>query len=150
MKTATFQPVDFARNLGIATLTALALLAGNSQANDRFPHRDGFMNQNGFMHASVPNHYGFGPGFRSQRDAVDHLEDRQRQQTSRIHAGMANNRISGKEARSLLKEQREIDNAMRRYLSDRRLGPREWIELNRMLDRAEHNIRVASHDRRWR
>lgn len=148
MKTATF-----AKTLSTLALAALALASGSSFAHGYGPHLPDWPAPQ--AHGSHGPHGGpsFGPGFdrRDDHDRKDvaEVDVRQHRLLERIMDGIANGRLTGEEARKLLREQNRIEFAQRRYLSDGRLDRREWFELDRMLDDAAANIRAEKRDADW-
>ncbi len=136
------------KTLAIAAVAALSLTSGISQAegwgryerayapnisdHSRFDHRD--------------------PDIRwsDNRRASFDIDERQQNQMERIMRGLRDGRLSRIEADKLMYQQRNIEHLQRQYLSDRHLSRNEWIDLDRRLDQAAHDIRAEKHDRNWR
>lgn len=131
------QTVNLSKILSLLALSGLALMAGSSQANDR-----GF-----YSRTNVPGY--------AQHDFGDHrgrasIDERQRNQMERIRDGLQSGQLTRFEARQLMQEQKQIERTQRHYLADGRLSRGEWLDLDRLLDQANRNIRVEKHDRNWR
>lgn len=144
---------NLVKKLGLITLAGLALTAASAQAH-------GWGGHNPYLPVAAhtaSHHEGqrdFGGRFEhdfSPRNGhyVD-IDQRQRRQMDRIRQGMASGQLSHHEARDLVREQWEIENAQRRYLADGRLNREEWIDLDRMLDQSAANIHAEKHDRNRR
>lgn len=143
------------KTLAIAAISSLTLIAGASQANSwgnhathfttpyvpYFPDRSGFARANYDHDASR--------GFKS-RKANHVIDSRQQTQMEKIMHGLRVGSLSEREARKLMREQREIEQLQREYLADRHLSRNEWVELDQLLDRAERNIRSEKRDNNWR
>ncbi len=106
-------------SLGILTVAVLTLGAGSAAASWRPTHSQPY------LHA---------------------LEARQDRQHQRIHAGRENGELTRREFRRLAREQRDIRVRARHFAADGFVDAREQRRLDRMLDRASHNIRSARHD----
>jgi hypothetical protein len=142
--------VNIAKNLSRIALSCLALAAASAQAH-------GWGEQNPYLPVAVtaaPQQAGqrdfddrSAHDFTPRHDGYANIDLRQQKQMERIHNGLANGQINRHEARDLVREQREIERAQRRYLADGRLSRDEWISLNRMLDQSAANIRAEKHDR---
>jgi len=145
--------VNIAKNLSLIALSSLALAAASAQAHGRSDY-------NPYLPVVVPaapqhadqHDYDarFGRDFSPRHDGYASIDLRQQKQMERIRDGIASGQISHQEARDLVREQREIERAQRRYLADGRLSRDEWISLDRMLDQSSDNIREEKHDRNWR
>ncbi len=141
------------KSIGISALTGLALMAGSAQAH-------GWGQPNPYLPINVqvsPDYSGqHGSDGRFAREpgplheGVASIDQRQQRQLQRIRAGIDSGQLSRREARDLLREQRDIERTQRHYLADGRLSRDEWIHLDRMLDHASVNIREEKHDRNWR
>ncbi|MDP2835199.1 MAG: hypothetical protein Q8Q28_18235 [Pseudomonadota bacterium] len=144
---------NLVKKLGLITLAGLALTAASAQAH-------GWGGHNPILPVAVqtaPHHEGqrdfggrFEHDFSPRNDHYANIDLRRQQQMDRIRKGMASSQLSRHEARDLVREQWEIENAQRRYLADGRLSRDEWISLDRMLDQAATNIHAEKHDRNWR
>ncbi|MDP2432046.1 MAG: hypothetical protein Q8O33_08445 [Pseudomonadota bacterium] len=144
---------NLVKKLGLITLTGLALTAASAQAHGWGGHNPTLP----VAAHTAPHHEGqrdfggrFGHDFSPRDDHYADIDQRQRQQMDRIRKGMASGQLSRHEARDLVQEQREIENAQRRYLADGRLNRDEWFRLDRMLDQAAANIHAEKHDRNRR
>jgi hypothetical protein len=136
------------KSLAISAISALTLLSGISQA-------EGWGYQQGhYQRAYAPNPYlqpaPFYPGHRDRlsddaRRAFE-VDARQREQMDAIMRGLRNGVLSRFEGKKLMHEQRNIEDMQREFLSDRHLSRNEWATLDRMLDRAERNIRAEKRD----
>ena len=134
------------KSLTIVAVSALSLLSGASQAEGR-GHFERAYSPNPYLQSGVEH-----PGFRGRTSdnwtqAAFDIDARQQDQMRRIMQGVRSGALSQHEAKKLLREQKNIEHLQRRYLSDRRLNRNEWIELDRLLNRAERNIRYAMHNR---
>lgn len=143
--------IRIAKTLAIASLAALSLIAGVSQANDwgryeranapYFPDHHGF-NRPGFEHR--------GPVAFQHPEAGYDIDARQHHQMERIMRGLRSGELSRHEARYLMREQRNIEQMQRQYLADGRISRDEWLQLDRRLDQAARDIRAEKHDGDWR
>ena len=131
--------VNIAKTLALLAVSSLTLMAGSSQANGRTNPYLPVVEYGHFERAYAP--------YREDRGSID---ARQWVQQERIRNGIAQGSISRHEARDLLREQREIEIAQRRYLADGRLSRDEYLSLDRMLDQAGREIRQEKRDRDWR
>lgn len=132
--------------LSIATLSALSLITGASQANDwghyeranapYFPDRPGFDHR--------------GPRASPHFEFDFNIDARQQHQMEQIMHGLRSGELSRHEARYLIREQREIEQMQRHYLADGRMNRDEWLQLDRRLDHAARDIDAEKHDRNWR
>jgi len=153
--------IRIVKTLAIAALSTLTLLAGTSQANDwghyerantpYFPDRPNFDRPN-FDRPNFDR-----PGFDQrgpdafQRPAAGYgIDTRQQQQMAQIMHGLRSGELTRHEARDLMQEQRVIEQMQRHYLADGRLSRDEWLQLDRRLDRAAHDIRAEKRDGDWR
>lgn len=146
--------LDIAKQgLGITALSCIVLMAGSAQAH-AWDHANPYLPVNVQTASHYGGHQGFDERFARDRvgrhEAVADIEQRQQRQMQRIRAGIDSGQLSRHEARDLLREQRQIEHAQRRYLADGRLSRDEWIHLDRMLDHAAVNIREEKHDRNRR
>jgi len=142
--------VNITRNLSLIALSCLTLAAASAQANGWGGHNNPYLP---VVVPTAPQHdydARFGRDFSPRHDGYASIDLRQQKQMERIRDGIASGQISHHEARDLVREQREIERAQRRYLADGRLSRDEWISLDRMLDQSSDNIREEKHDRNWR
>ena len=84
------------------------------------------------------------------RDTDRQIDARQDRQHDRIEQGIRSGELTRREARELLREQREIAALEARFRADGRLSPWEYRILDRELDDASRNIRQEKHDRQAR
>jgi len=136
-----------AKTLSLIALTSLALAAGSSQAQ-------GWGGNNPYLPievevAPVPHDglHDFERGHVRGFDGSASIDARQHEQLERIQRGVEHGRISRREARDLLGEQRAIELAQRSYLADGRLSRDEYASLDRMLDQSGAHIDAERHDR---
>lgn len=80
----------------------------------------------------------------------ERIDKRQTNQMERIEAGYRNGKLTQREFRTLMKEQRDIHAMERRFRADGRIDAREFAHLDRALDTANRNIRDEKHDRQAR
>jgi hypothetical protein len=146
--------VNITKNLSLIALSCFALAAASAQAHGWGEHNNPYLPvvvpvvpQQADQHDFDAR---FGRDFSPRHDDYASIDLRQQEQMERIRDGIANGQISHHEARDLVREQREIERAQRRYLADGRLSRDEWISLDRMLDQSASNIREETHDRNWR
>ena len=142
--------VNIAKNLSLIALSSLALAAASAQAHGWGDHDNPYLP---VVVPTAPQHdydARIGRDFSPRHDGYASIDLRQQKQMERIRDGIASGQISHQEARDLVREQREIERAQRRYLADGRLSRDEWISLDRMLDQSSDNIREEKHDRNWR
>ena len=143
------------KTLAIAALASLTMLAGASQANSWGNHATHFAtpfaphspDRSGFARANYD--HDASRGFKS-REASYVIDSRQQTQMEKIMHGLRVGNLSQREARKLMREQKEIELLQRDYLDDRHLSRNEWVELDQRLDRAERNIRSEKRDNNWR
>jgi len=143
--------IRIAKTLAIASLSALSLMAGSSQANDwghfertnapYFPDHHGF-DRPGFDHR--------GPDVFQRPEAGYNIDARQQHQMEQIMRGLRSGELSRHEARYLIREQKEIEQMQRHYLADGRLNHDEWLQLDRRLEHAARDIHTEKHDGDWR
>ena len=76
------------------------------------------------------------------------VKNRQVKQQKRIHQGAQSGELTKREARRLQKEQRHINRAKKRALSDGELTRNERIRLERKQDRASRHIYRGKHNDR--
>jgi len=140
MKTSRIRKI-----LGLAALTTLTLGAGASQADSW-----GFQFNSGFPHAGPAPHGhpgNFQPvAYCPPKWGATSVDERQARQMDRIHEGLRSGQLTRHEARDLLRDQRQIEKMERRYLADGHLSRDEWLDLDRRLDEAAHDIRAEKHD----
>lgn len=138
-----------AKTLGLIALAGVAATGSIAYANDW----DDDDNRNYGYSESEDNRAGFSmsqlrEGFRYSRI----VNDRQDRQLDEIIAGVANNRLSKNEFLSLMQEQKNIRAVERGFMDDQFMNESEFRKLNRSLDIADRNIRVAkqnSHSQRY-
>lgn len=127
-----------ATTLSAILMSGLALGVSFAQANDRM-ERDFY---------SEPEHYEqehSAPFMRERQRLVERVNDRQARQLERIHAARETDRISSNEFRRLMREQKFIRMLERDAMSDRFMSRYEFNQINRWLDQADQNIRLARH-----
>lgn len=139
------------KTLIIAALSSLALSAGASQANGwghyekaYAPYANG---HSGFDRPTFGDHR---PNNFKQHDARYDIDSRQQTQVKKIMHGLKTGSLSDREARKLMREQKEIEQLQRHYLADRHLNRHEWRELDHRLDLAARDIRSEKRDNNWR
>ena len=76
------------------------------------------------------------------------LDRRELRQQVRIHRGVANGRLTPREARHLRMGERHIRRMELRARADGRVGPRERVRLHRALDRQDARIWRLKHNGR--
>lgn len=112
---------------------ALGLVAGGAQANwDR--------------HDEVYDRY----TAQQSRHFIQAINARQDRQMERIEAGAERGRLTRREYRHLMEEQREIQAMKRHFRADGVIDAREFRRLDRALDIASRNIWGEKHDRQVR
>jgi hypothetical protein len=84
------------------------------------------------------------------RQFSQQIDARQDRQMERIEAGMKAGRLTRREYRDLVQEQREIRAMKRHFRADGVIDVREFRRLDRALDIANRNIRDEKHDRQAR
>lgn len=84
------------------------------------------------------------------RHLIQQFNARQDRQMERIEAGMRHGRLTRREYRHLMQEQREIQAMKRRFHADGVIDSREFRHLDRALDVASRNIWGEKHDRQAR
>lgn len=129
-----------ASTLGLIALAGVAATSSIAYANDW----DDDDNRNTGYSESEDNRAGFSmsqlrEGFRYARI----VNDRQDRQLDEIIAGVANNRLSKNEFLNLMQEQKNIRAMERGFMDDRFMNESEFRKLNRSLDIADRNIRIA-------
>lgn len=129
-----------AKTLGLIALAGVAASSPLAHANDW----DDDDNRNNGYSEYEENRAGFSmsqvrEGFRYSRI----VNDRQDRQLDEIIAGVANNRLSKSEFLRLMQEQKAIRARERGFMDDRFMNEDEFRKLNRSLDIADRNIRVA-------
>lgn len=129
-----------ASTLGLIALAGVAATSSIAYANDW----DDDDNRNTGYSESEDNRAGFSmsqlrEGFRYARI----VNDRQDRQLDEIIAGVANNRLSKNEFLNLMQEQKNIRAMERGFMDDRFMNESEFRKLNRSLDIADRNIRLA-------
>lgn len=129
-----------AKILGLAALAGVAVMSPLAHANDwqdndnrRYGYGEAEEYREGFSRSQLRE------GFRYSRI----VNDRQDRQLDRIIAGVNNNRLSKNEFSRLMREQKAIRAMERDYMDDGFMGESEFRRLNRSLDIADRNIRVA-------
>lgn len=130
-----------AKLLATAALASLAFAAGTSQADSfGYPGRG---------HAPGFQQTGFGPAYCLTRTDYSNIDQRQRAQMERIYEGVRTGQLTRGEARTLIQEQKRIEQLQRRYLADGFLDRGEWADLERRLDTLSQDIREEKHDREY-
>lgn len=129
-----------AKTLGLAALAVVAVTSPIAHAND-WNDED---NRNSGYSEYEESRAGVSisqlrEGFRYSRV----INDRQDRQLDEIIAGVANNRLSKSEFLRLMQEQKAIRTMERGFMDDRFMNEGEFRRLNRSLDIADRNIRVA-------
>ena len=129
-----------AKTLGLIALAGVAATSPIAHANDW----DDDDNRNSGYSESEDNRAGFSmsqlrEGFRYSRI----VNDRQDRQLDEIIAGVANNRLGKSDFLRLMQEQKAIRAMERGFMDDRFMNESEFRKLNRSLDMADRNIRVA-------
>lgn len=129
-----------AKTLGLIALASIALTSPITHAND---WRDDDNRDNGYSQ-SDDDRGGYPmerlrEGFRF----ASIVNDRQDRQLDRIMAGVINNRLSKGMFIRLMAEQKNIRAQERSFMNDRFMTEAEFRRLNRSLDVADNNIRVA-------
>lgn len=129
-----------AKTLGLIALAGVAATSPLAHAND-WEDDD---NRNSGYSEYEDNRAGVSmsqlrEGFRYSRI----VNDRQDRQLDEIIAGVANNRLSKSEFLRLMQEQKAIRARERGFMNDRFMNEDEFRKLNRSLDIADRNIRVA-------
>lgn len=137
------------KTFAITAISALSLISGTSQA-ESWGHFERTYASNPYLQPETEN-----PAFRgrfadNQHQAAFDIDARQQEQMEKIMHGLRSGSLSRNEAHKLMRDQKDIEQLQREYLSDHRLSRNEWIELDRLLDRAERDIRAEKHDRNWR
>ena len=129
-----------AKTLGLIALAGVAATSPIAHAND-WEDDD---NRNYGYSESEDNRAGFSmsqlrEGFRYSRI----VNDRQDRQLDEIISGVANNRLGKSDFLRLMQEQKAIRAMERGFMDDRFMNESEFRKLNRSLDVADRNIRVA-------
>lgn len=126
-----------AKTLGLAALTAVALTSPIAHANDwDDDYRNPAYSEDDRAGVSMSQ---LREGFRYSRV----VNDRQDRQLDAILAGVTNNRLNKSAFLRLMQEQKAIRAMERGFMDDRFMTGGEFRRLNRSLDIAERNIRVA-------
>ncbi|MEW6119044.1 MAG: hypothetical protein AB1593_03015 [Pseudomonadota bacterium] len=124
----------FKKSLSILTLGIMGLAAGSAQA--------GWGDDHGYHH---------GPNPQMSRMFGEKINQRQEQQMERIQAGFRNGKLTQREYRELVQEQRHIREMERHFRADDgRIDLREYQKLDRALDIASRNIMEEKQDRQAR
>ncbi len=76
------------------------------------------------------------------------VKNRQVKQQKRIHQGTQSGELTKRETRRLQKEQRHINRAKKRAMSDGNVTPKERVRLERKQDRASRHIYRGKHNDR--
>jgi len=76
----------------------------------------------------------------SQTASAADFKNRQSHQKHRIQKGLSNGQITPREARKLYRDQRQVRQLRRHYLSDGNLSRRERKVLNYRMDRSSNRI----------
>ncbi len=76
------------------------------------------------------------------------VKNRQVRQQKRIHQGVHSGELTKRETVRLQKEQRHINRARKRALSDGELTRKERVRLERKQDRASRHVYRAKHNER--
>lgn len=84
------------------------------------------------------------------RHFIQEVNARQDRQMARIEAGVEDGRLTRREYRQLMQEQREIQAMKRHFRADGVIDAREFRRLDRALDVASRNIWGEKHDRQAR
>ncbi len=127
------------------TLGSLGMLSTAAQAadNNRFGYgHDARSNNVAYSH---PNHRGQPDRFQSKQ-FKQQINARQHRQMDRIQAGKQSGSLTRHGFRELTHEQRHIRAMERQFLADGFMGPREFRQMDRALDRANRNIRAEKRD----
>lgn len=137
------------KTLAIAAVSGLSLFSGASQA-EGWGHFERTYAPNPYLQPETQHPIFRGRFADNQPQASFDIDARQQEQMEKIMQGLRTGALSRHEAEKLMRDQKEIEQLQREYLSDRRLSRNEWTELDRLLDRAERDIRAEKHDRNWR
>lgn len=121
--------------VALLTVGALGIAAGGAQAS--WGH----------------NGPGYGPAAHAHKQSqffLQQIHERQQRQMDRIHAGMRQGDLDRREFRELMREQDEVRGMVQRFRADGFIDAREFQRVERALDAAGNNIRMAKHDRHSR
>ncbi len=140
--------IRIVKNLAIAAISSLTLMAGASQASEwghfQRAYAPGYSDRSSFEHDLGDR------DARRHHDSESSIDLRQQRQMEKIMQGLRTGSLSRREARNLMQEQREIEQLQRHYLADRHLSRSEWLDLDRRLDLAARDIRAEKRDGDWR
>lgn len=102
------------------------------------------------MGANSPAFNGNHPAFQESLRMMKEINDRQDQQHDRILDGFYDKRITMREFRRLMDQQRDIRNMERTFLADGFLTRFEYQKLDAALDNASRSIYKEAHDAQGR